>query len=352
VSFYDAGAFLGSGAVSTSAGKATLAVTNFTAGTHNLTASFSGNSTLKTIVGSLSLVVGKNGTSLAVGGTETSTYGQPVFFTVAIARTVTSTTAPPVGLTGVVSFYDGSVSPANLLGSATPGFGVSEQNYNATFSTSALTGGTHHILASYLGDANYGASTSITVPIVVAKANQTITITGVPTTANFGSSGPYAVSASSTSGLPVTLTVSGPATLSGGILTLTGAGTVTVTATQAGDSNYNPATASQTIVVGTLQLTVTGVISGNSSTGYSLLVTVKNTGTGTASNVQLTTATLGATSGSGLPAALGSIPGGGSASVSVSFPGSTGPDGAGVVEKLAGTFTGGTFTGSFRAQLP
>jgi len=81
-------------------------------------------------------------------------------------------------------------------------------------------------------------------------------------------------------------------------------------------------------------------------------VTVKNTGTGTAANVQLTTATLGATSGSILPASLGSIAGGGSASVAISFPGSTGSDGAAVAEKLAGTFTGGTFTGSFRAQLP
>jgi len=94
------------------------------------------------------------------------------------------------------------------------------------------------------------------------------------------------------------------------------------------------------------------VISGSAASGYSVLVTVKNTGSGTASNVQLTSATLGATSGSGLPSALGSIPSGGSASVSVSFPGSTGADGAAVAEKLAGTFTGGTFTGSFRAQLP
>ena len=352
--FYDGGVLLGSGTVSTSTGRATLAVTNFTAGNHSLTVNYAGNSIFLASSGSLTLTVAKNITTLALSGNINSTYGQNVLFLGAIGHANPTLAAPAVGLTGVVSFYDGSISPANLLGSAAPVFGAGgvTADYSATFGISTLSAGTHNIVAAYAGDSNYMASVSTTVPLTVAQANQTITITGLPATANFGSSGPYAVSATSTSSLPVTLSVSGPATLSGGILTLTGAGTVTVTGTQAGNDNYNSGTASQTIVVGTLQLTTTGVISGNSATGYSVLVTVKNTGTGTAANVQLTTATLGATNGSGLPFALGSIPGGGSASVSVSFPGSTGSDGAGVVEKLAGTFTGGTFIGSFRAQLP
>ena len=135
-------------------------------------------------------------------------------------------------------------------------------------------------------------------------------------------------------------------------LTLTGAGTITVTASQAvTPTTTQPPRRRRSCRHGAVHRP-TGVITGSSSTGYALLVTVKNTGTGAASNVQLTTATLGAPNGSGLPFALGSIPGGGSASVSVSFPGSTGANGAAVAEKLAGTFTGGTFSGSFRAQLP
>ena len=354
VFFYDAGVLLGSGPASITTGIATLSVANFTGGVHNLTAVYGGNATHLTSTGALALTVARNGTTMSIGGAQTAVYGQTVSYNGTLTRAVgTSTTVPAVAITGVVNFYEGSTS-GTLLGSAVPLFGSTSgyARFTAAVDIPNLSAGTHQIVASYPGDASYGPSTSGVATLVISEANQTITIIGVPATANFGSSGPYAVTATSTSGLPVTLSVSGPATLSGGILTLTGAGTVTVTGTQAGNGNYNSATASQTIVVGTLQMTATGVISGNSTTGYSVLVTVKNTGTGTASNVQLTTATLGATSGSGLPAALGSIPGGGSASVSVSFPGSTGPDGAGVVEKLAGTFTGGTFTGSFRAQLP
>ena len=54
---------------------------------------------------------------------------------------------------------------------------------------------------------------------------------------------PFTISATATSTLPVTFAiVSGPATISGNIITLTGAlGTVEVSANQAGDANWNPA---------------------------------------------------------------------------------------------------------------
>jgi CSLREA domain-containing protein len=53
---------------------------------------------------------------------------------------------------------------------------------------------------------------------------------------------PFPVSANASSGLPVTLSVlSGPATISDNTVTITGAGTVTIRAAQAGDSNYNAA---------------------------------------------------------------------------------------------------------------
>ncbi|MBP6507853.1 MAG: hypothetical protein KA257_09845, partial [Opitutaceae bacterium] len=57
------------------------------------------------------------------------------------------------------------------------------------------------------------------------------------------SSTPITLSASSSASLTVSFTlVSGPATLSGNSLTLTGEGTVVLQATQAGDSNRNAAT--------------------------------------------------------------------------------------------------------------
>ena len=104
-------------------------------------------------------------------------------------------------------------------------------------------------------------------------------------------------------------------------------------------------------MVGTVTVTTTGVLSKISS-GYQLVVTVTNTGNVTAPNVQLTSATLGSASGATMPATLGDIASGGSASVTLTFPSSAGADGTGTVERLSGTYNGGTFGGSLRAVLP
>src|SRR5205085_4183913 len=54
--------------------------------------------------------------------------------------------------------------------------------------------------------------------------------------------GPFSINASASSGLPVTLKVaSGPATISGTTVTILGAGTVSIEASQPGNASYNPA---------------------------------------------------------------------------------------------------------------
>jgi len=116
-------------------------------------------------------------------------------------------------------------------------------------------------------------------------------------------------------------------------------------------TNYTIATASVPILVGTASLRTTGLLS-KIAGGYQLVVIVKNTGTVTAPNVELTQATLGAASGSTIPASLGDIARDASASVTLTFPSSAGAGGAEVVQKLTGTYTGGTFGGSFRTVLP
>jgi len=70
--------------------------------------------------------------------------------------------------------------------------------------------------------------------------------------------GPITLNATSSSQLPVSYKVTGPATLSGSTLVNTGAGTVTVTASQAGDASYAAAAnVVQTLTVGKATLTVT-----------------------------------------------------------------------------------------------
>ncbi|WP_159456159.1 MBG domain-containing protein [Chitinophaga eiseniae] len=77
--------------------------------------------------------------------------------------------------------------------------------------------------------------------LAISKAAQTIHF-NAPANKTYGDA-PFAISVTSDAGLPVSLAVAaGSATISGNMLHITGAGTVTVTATQKGDANYNAAT--------------------------------------------------------------------------------------------------------------
>jgi uncharacterized protein (TIGR03437 family) len=82
---------------------------------------------------------------------------------------------------------------------------------------------------------------SATVSLVVNKAPQTITFS--PISSHLSTDAPFSLAASATSGLPISFSVvSGPATIGGNALTITGTGNVTVQAGQAGNSNYLAAT--------------------------------------------------------------------------------------------------------------
>ncbi len=99
------------------------------------------------------------------------------------------------------------------------------------------TGGTSYTLS------NIQASHSVQVTFTYlppTKLDQTINF---PALANktYGDP-PFSVTATASSGLPVTFSVrSGPAANSGSTMTITGAGTVVVRASQAGNASYNPA---------------------------------------------------------------------------------------------------------------
>jgi hypothetical protein len=80
---------------------------------------------------------------------------------------------------------------------------------------------------------------------------QTQTITFTPPPTLYLGQSPFALTASSSSGLPVTLTVlSGPASISGGDVILNGAGSVTISASQPGGNNFAAApTVTKTISI-------------------------------------------------------------------------------------------------------
>jgi len=115
------------------------------------------------------------------------------------------------------------------------------------------------VQAAQAGNANYAAATAVKATINVQAGSQTIAFTP-PATVNYGAAPiNLAASATASSGLAVSFSlVSGPATLKGGTLTITGAGKVVVQATQAGNSNWTAATAvNKTITVQPVALTVT-----------------------------------------------------------------------------------------------
>ncbi|MEJ7913212.1 MAG: right-handed parallel beta-helix repeat-containing protein, partial [Chitinophagaceae bacterium] len=74
----------------------------------------------------------------------------------------------------------------------------------------------------------------------VVKTDQTINFSTLP--AKTVGDAPFALDATASSGLPVTFRViSGPATLSGNMVSLTGSGSVVIEASQAGNASFNPA---------------------------------------------------------------------------------------------------------------
>jgi sugar lactone lactonase YvrE len=233
VTFFDGTTSLGSSAVTSTAmgGTATLALSTLGVGTHSITARYNGDTNYPvsssaaqtvtvTTIGSAT-ALGISAASISVGQAETLT------------ATIAGAATP--AMTGTVTFFDGSTSVGSAAVTATATGGT------ATLALSTLAAGTHSITARYGGDTNYALSVSAAQTVTVSLVAQTITF---PAIANhtFGDA-PFALSATASSGLAVSYSVSsGPATLSGTSVTLTGIGTVTIQATQAGNSTYAAAT--------------------------------------------------------------------------------------------------------------
>ena len=158
-----------------------------------------------------------------------------------------------------------SVSPITLV--ATGGassnaviFSVVSGPATVSGSTLTITGvGTVVVAANQAGNANYATATQVTQSIVVTQASQTITFTAPTSPVTFGVSPITLVATGGASSNAVVFSVvSGPATVSGSTLTITGVGTVVVAANQAGNSNYSAATqVTQSIVVTQASQTIT-----------------------------------------------------------------------------------------------
>lgn len=157
-------------------------------------------------------------------------------------------------------------APFDLAASATSGLPVSYVSTDPSVASIVGSTVTIHkagaitITASQSGSSSWNPAPDVNQVLTINKASQTITFNALPT--KLVSDPPFTISATASSGLPVSF-VSGNisvATVSGNTITIVGAGTAVITAKQNGDADHYAAAPDvpQTLVVNTkLSQTIT-----------------------------------------------------------------------------------------------
>lgn len=161
-----------------------------------------------------------------------------------VALTGTGTAPPTITFTVPNHTYGDAPFTVTAISNSSGAITYSVISGPATISGSVvtLTGAGAVVLQASQAAAGSYASGTQNATFTVASEAQTITFTAPASPVTYGV-GPIALSASSTSGLTVVFSVSsGPASISGSTLTITGAGPVVVAADQSGNANYAGAT--------------------------------------------------------------------------------------------------------------
>lgn len=169
VQWMDGATPIGSPVPVASAG-ASMPFATLTAGTHSVTAVYSGDSNFTGATSApISQVVNK--ATPGLGGfapiTVTSSLNPSIY-----QNAVTLTATAPAGSSGTITFMDASTA----LGTS-PLVGTS-----ATFSVSSFVAGTHPITAVYSGDSNFNGATSTGISQVVNKAPTVESVFATPPT--------------------------------------------------------------------------------------------------------------------------------------------------------------------------
>jgi hypothetical protein len=186
-----------------------------------------------------------------------------------------------LALSGLSQTYDGTAKGVTVTTSPSglSGVSVSYTRNNAAVASPNAAG--EYAVAASLTNDNYRAE-SVNATLVIARAEQAISFAALPSK-TFGDA-PFALSASASSSLPVGFQiVSGPATLSGNTLTLSGTGTVVVRASQPGDANHRAAPDVErafSVSKGVATLTLGGLTQTYDGTARSVSVTTSPQGLG------------------------------------------------------------------------
>jgi hypothetical protein len=229
--------------------------------TSGLQVTFTGTAGICVISGSSVSTVGVGTCNVTASQSGDSKYAaaQPVTrsFSVSPAQLIITAASLTVGygdaVPAITASYSGFVNGDNSA-SLTAGPAC-----NTTYTPTSPIGSTFPTSCSGAADPNYSIQyVAGTLSVNGARLTQIITFSQPPTPVTYGASA-IALSASSSSGLPVSFTgTSGVCFVSGNSLDVVGAGACIVTASQAGNMNYKSApTVSWPIVVNPAQLVVT-----------------------------------------------------------------------------------------------
>lgn len=143
------------------------------------------------VINKVTPALGNETLTLAASPTS-STFGQNVNFTFTVSSSVAG--ASP---SGTADFYDGTIIPANKLGT------VSVVNGSAVFATSGLGNGGHTITAVYGGDANFSGGNSNALSYSVGAEATTTQIQANNTTPTVGTTVTYTITVSGSPAVPV-----------------------------------------------------------------------------------------------------------------------------------------------------
>jgi len=239
VTFYDGTLSIGSGSLSGST--ATLTLSSLTAGSHSLTAAYSGDGTFGPSTSPvLTQTVVQAGVSMMLTSSmNPSSINQPVTFTVVV------TGSGPATPTGTATFKAGTTT----LGSAALSGG--QANLTTTFTKSESVS----IVVSYSGDQNYKAQNSKTLKQVVDKYSTTTALTSSQNPSTYGANVTFSATVVSAGPTPTgTVTFkdgskaigSAPLVKGTAEISTTGlaVGSLNITATYNGDSDSAKSTSS------------------------------------------------------------------------------------------------------------
>jgi sugar lactone lactonase YvrE len=219
----------------------------------------SSNTAVATVSGSTVTIVGLGSADITASQAGNSNYNAAPD----VVQTLTVNKGNQTITFGPLASKTAGDADFNLTATASSGLAVTYTSSDPTVATvsgntvTILSSGSTNITASQAGDASYNAATDV-VQVLSVKSNQTITF-GTLASKTFGDS-PFDPGATASSGLSVIYTSSNisVATVSGSTITIVGAGSSDITASQTGNGTYNPAVnVVQTLVVDKENQTIT-----------------------------------------------------------------------------------------------